>query len=247
MASYQALTDAVRGAGVVATSAATTAATTAATGASTVATSAAAYAPSATAAASAATASAAAGAYAASAKASSSLSAAKAAYSSGALGETLGGVFKDRVPDMSALKDAGYGVAAEQLAERKKKAQLAMFDMGSAARVRILFAVREMLKSQAVADPDMWNCASRRIKDGIDVFWDDLTVYIETMKVIPRIPFAIKYNLIWKRWKVSATSLLLVPQSGGGRSSCTITFHLTSLSLAKSRILFFGYSRRFLV
>jgi hypothetical protein len=57
-----------------------------------------------------------------------------------------------------------------------------MFDMGSAARVRILFAVREMLKSQAVADPDMWNCASRRIKDGIDVFWDDLTVYIETME-----------------------------------------------------------------
>jgi len=111
-----------------------------------------------------------------------SLATAKEAYEKqGNLGETLAGVFKDRV-DVIGLRDAGYGMAGEALRERKVQAKLALMDMAVPVRARMLIGIREVLKSQAVADPDMWSCASSNITSGIDVFWDDLTIYVETME-----------------------------------------------------------------
>lgn len=106
---------------------------------------------------------------------------AKDAYEKGELGEALSGVYKDRV-DVRGLRDAGYGLAGDALKERKKQAQIALLEMSAPARQRALLGIRDLLKTQVIADPDMWSCASRRIQEGIDVFWDDLTVYIETIE-----------------------------------------------------------------
>lgn len=113
-----------------------------------------------------------------------SVARAKQAYEDGKftdMGESLAGVIQDRV-DIAGLRDAGYGLAGEALATRKREAKIALMDMSAPMRQRALLGIREVLKAQCVADPDMWSCASRRITDGIDVFWDDLTVYIETIE-----------------------------------------------------------------
>lgn len=80
------------------------------------------------------------------------------------------------------LRDAGYGLAGDQYTERKKQAMLGLLRMAGPARARAMLAVRELVKETAVADPDMWTCASTRFKDLIDLFWADLTVYIETIE-----------------------------------------------------------------
>mmetsp|Transcript_35130 Transcript_35130/g.63791 ORF Transcript_35130/g.63791 Transcript_35130/m.63791 type:complete len:469 (+) Transcript_35130:66-1472(+) len=98
-----------------------------------------------------------------------------------ALGDSLKGLLSEGV-DLQELKDAGFGMAGNAYRERKTKATLALLNLGTSARVKVLMAVREYVKDAAVADPDMWSCASTRIKDLIDVFWDDLAVYIETME-----------------------------------------------------------------
>lgn len=99
----------------------------------------------------------------------------------GAITEALSGMVKEGV-DLSELKAAGYGMAGSQYNERKKQAALALLHLGSGVRVKVLLAIREALKDAAVADPDMWSCVRTRIEAGLDLFWDDLTVYIETME-----------------------------------------------------------------
>jgi hypothetical protein len=110
-----------------------------------------------------------------------SVAQAKELYKQGQLGESLGNVWKDRV-DIGGLRDAGFGMVGDAYAERKKAAKIALLNMSKPARMQALLGVREVLKTQAVADPDMWTCCSRRLTDGIDVFWDDLMVYIETIE-----------------------------------------------------------------
>jgi hypothetical protein len=106
---------------------------------------------------------------------------AKEAYSKGELGDALSGVVKANV-DIQSYAEAGYGLVGEKLAKRKMDAKVGLISMAKPVRAKMLLAIREALKSSAVADPDMWKCCSRRIQDGIDCFWDDLTVYIETME-----------------------------------------------------------------
>jgi hypothetical protein len=88
---------------------------------------------------------------------------------------------KERV-NVDALKEAGYGMVGDKYEKSKIAAKVALLDMARPVRARMLFGIRESIKNMAVADPDMWMCCSRRIQDGIDLFWDDLTVYIETLE-----------------------------------------------------------------
>jgi len=82
--------------------------------------------------------------------------------------------------DVGALKEAGFGAAGAALAERKKRAHLALFELSAGPRARMLFAIRELVKSQVVADPDMWKWVKGGFEGSMDLFWDDLTIYIES-------------------------------------------------------------------
>jgi len=94
--------------------------------------------------------------------------------------ETVRGFVKDRA-DIGALHDAGFGEKiGARLIEKKRKAKAELIRMSGSARARLLLAIREQVKSIAVADPDMWNCVKTRIAGGLDLFWDDLTIYVDT-------------------------------------------------------------------
>lgn len=114
-------------------------------------------------------------------QAKDALVSAKEKYKKGELGDALSGVVKANV-DIGAYAEAGYGLVGAKLAKSKMEAKVQLLHMSKPVRAKLLFAIREALKSNAVADPDMWKCCSRRIQDGIDCFWDDLTVYIETLE-----------------------------------------------------------------
>mmetsp|Transcript_63397 Transcript_63397/g.163120 ORF Transcript_63397/g.163120 Transcript_63397/m.163120 type:complete len:453 (-) Transcript_63397:87-1445(-) len=84
--------------------------------------------------------------------------------------------------DLQALRDAGYGVrkdASDRYAKVKLNGQGALFDLSVPVRARVLVGLRESIKSVAVADPDMCECVRSRVEGLVDLFWDDLTVYID--------------------------------------------------------------------
>lgn len=50
-------------------------------------------------------------------------------------------------------------------------------------RARVLLALREATKDSALSDPDMWRSVRGRLSRLIDLFWDDLTLYVEAAVV----------------------------------------------------------------
>jgi hypothetical protein len=82
----------------------------------------------------------------------------------------------------SALAEAGYGLkeSAGQIYDAKKKEGMhQLFDMAAGPQKKVLFALREVVKDGAVADPYMGEWIKSRIKDTVDLFWVDLENYLD--------------------------------------------------------------------
>ena len=92
----------------------------------------------------------------------------------------LADFFTDRV-DLKALRDAGYGRHGALLRGAKSEALERLVSLSRPIRARVMLALRETIKDAALSDPDMWNCARWRLESVIDLFWDDLTVYVESV------------------------------------------------------------------
>lgn len=86
---------------------------------------------------------------------------------------------KDRT---AALAEAGYGLKekAGQIYETKRREGMhQLFDMAAGPQKRVLFALREVVKEGAVADPYMCECIKGYVKDTVDLFWVDLETYLD--------------------------------------------------------------------
>lgn len=83
---------------------------------------------------------------------------------------------------ISALREAGYGLTEAAGAiydEKKKESMHKLFDMAAGPQKQLLFALREVVKEGAVADPHMCTSVKNHIKDAVDLFWVDLELYLE--------------------------------------------------------------------
>lgn len=87
---------------------------------------------------------------------------------------------KDRV-DLVALRDAGFGRRGHLLRGAKVEALERLVSLSKPIRARVLLALREATKDAALSDPDMWISVRDRLARLIDLFWDDLTLYIESV------------------------------------------------------------------
>ena len=92
----------------------------------------------------------------------------------------LGDIFTDRV-DLAALREAGYGAQGALLRGARVEALERLVSLSGPIRARVMLALREAIKDSALSDPDMWDCARWRLESVIDLFWDDLTVYVESV------------------------------------------------------------------
>ena len=92
----------------------------------------------------------------------------------------LADFFTDRV-DLKSLRDAGYGRHGSLLAGAKVEALERLVSLSGPIRARVMLALREAIKDASLSDPDMWECARWRLESVIDLFWDDLTVYVENV------------------------------------------------------------------
>jgi len=82
----------------------------------------------------------------------------------------------------AALAEAGYGLKESAGAiydAKKKEGMTQLFDMAAGPQKKMLFALREVVKDGAVADPYMGEWIKTRIKDTIDLFWVDLEKYLD--------------------------------------------------------------------
>eukprot|EP00929_Paragymnodinium_shiwhaense_P057503 TRINITY_DN28790_c0_g1_i1.p1 TRINITY_DN28790_c0_g1~~TRINITY_DN28790_c0_g1_i1.p1 ORF type:complete len:442 (-),score=56.74 TRINITY_DN28790_c0_g1_i1:338-1663(-) len=95
------------------------------------------------------------------------------------IGSTLGSYMKEKV-DANVLQSAGFGAVGKAYHEKKMEARGALFDMSKPMRARMVFGLRESLKSQLVADPDMPNGVKGGIEGLVDLLCDDAMVYLET-------------------------------------------------------------------
>ncbi|CAJ1347804.1 unnamed protein product, partial [Effrenium voratum] len=90
--------------------------------------------------------------------------------------------FEERRMAVAHLREAGFGRRA-LLKGAKTEALDRLVSLSKPIRSRVLMALRESMKDVALADPDMWSSARLRIASLIDHFWDDLTVYVESVVV----------------------------------------------------------------
>jgi len=113
---------------------------------------------------------------------STAVTRAKDAYDQGAyskLAADLGCMIQEKA-DMAVLQAAGFGAKGLEARRRARVEAISMlFQLSTPIRAKVMLALRESVKELALADPDMWGVARRRFSDAIDLFWDDLTVYIE--------------------------------------------------------------------
>lgn len=82
----------------------------------------------------------------------------------------------------AALAEAGYGLkesAGHVYDAKKKEGMHQLFDMAAGPQKKLLFALREVVKDGAVADPYMGEWIKSRIKDTVDLFWVDLEKYLD--------------------------------------------------------------------
>lgn len=98
--------------------------------------------------------------------------------------EALGGNFhsmlKDKANiDVGAMRDAGFGAIGAKWDESKKEGQKRLFDLGGPVRAKVMFGLLCATKTAATADPDMFESVRRRLGDVIEVFWNDLTIFVE--------------------------------------------------------------------
>lgn len=90
------------------------------------------------------------------------------------------GALKERV-DVNVLRDAGFGRKGRFLRGAKVEALERFVSLSKPIRARVMLALRESTKDAALSDPDMWICVRERTGRLIDLFWDDLTLYLESM------------------------------------------------------------------
>jgi len=80
------------------------------------------------------------------------------------------------------LVEAGYGLkekAGQVYDAKKREGMHQLFDMAAGPQKKLLFALREVVKDGAVADPYMGEWVKSHIKDSIDLFWVDLEEYLD--------------------------------------------------------------------
>eukprot|EP00931_Biecheleriopsis_adriatica_P102421 TRINITY_DN77399_c0_g1_i1.p1 TRINITY_DN77399_c0_g1~~TRINITY_DN77399_c0_g1_i1.p1 ORF type:complete len:473 (+),score=70.74 TRINITY_DN77399_c0_g1_i1:203-1420(+) len=82
---------------------------------------------------------------------------------------------------MDALIEAGYGLtdqAGAAYQQKKKAATVMLFDMGAGPMEKLLFGIREQVKQLATSDPNMPDCLKSGLQNLIDMFWLDLSMYL---------------------------------------------------------------------
>lgn len=98
------------------------------------------------------------------------------------LSEKLSDLAKDAANvDMVAMKDAGFGSVGKLYEKHKKESLQKVFDLGGPVRAKVMFGLLEATKTAATSDPDMFDLVRRGMGGTIDVFWNDLTVFVEQL------------------------------------------------------------------
>mmetsp|Transcript_73148 Transcript_73148/g.160018 ORF Transcript_73148/g.160018 Transcript_73148/m.160018 type:complete len:542 (+) Transcript_73148:86-1711(+) len=85
--------------------------------------------------------------------------------------------------DLPALQGAGFGLPAvgPRWQRAKLEGQRKLLDLGAPIRAKVMFGLLCATKSAVTADPDMCECVRVRLADLTDVFWNDLTIYVEQL------------------------------------------------------------------